>query len=66
MLPQNGRRDLQFEDLVGPFIDPAHTHVIQMAARTVKCGPAAAAEDLDGAIGGIPRGVARVKLRLRR
>jgi len=49
--------DLQLENLVGPFVDPADAYVHQVPAGTVEGGPAAAAEDLHGVVGSFPSSV---------
>src|SRR5215472_8940111 len=53
VLPQDGRGDLQGQDLVGPLVEPGHTRVLEMAAGPEGFEESAAAEDLHGAIGGV-------------
>src|SRR5262249_15995193 len=41
--PQHRRRNLQPQDFVRPLVDAAHAHILQVPARPVQRGPAAAA-----------------------
>ena len=51
-------RDLELEDFVGPLVNAANwPYVLDMPARPIERGPAAAAENLHGAVGRVPGGV---------
>src|SRR5688572_1011874 len=65
LLAQHTRRDLEFQDLVRPLVDPAHPHVDEVPPRPVQRGPTPPAEGLHRSVGRVPRGVRRKVLRLR-
>src|SRR5437899_2207962 len=64
-LAQDGRGDLELQDLVGALIQPADPHVLQVARDAKLLEEAAPAKHLHSAVGGVPGSLRGVELRLR-